>query len=78
MGLDYFFALLNNPSVFAVDNPGRPLLLLVSEENYSELNNASDIELYRQFFLDNYLPGSDPSAIVVTESEIPEEPYKSH
>lgn len=78
VGLDYFFALLNNPSVFAVDNPGRPLLLLVSEGNYSELNNASDIELYRQFFLDNYLPGSDPSAIVVTESEIPEEPYKSH
>jgi tetratricopeptide (TPR) repeat protein len=76
VGLDYFFALLNNPSVFSVENPGRPLLLLVSESNYSELNNASDVEQYKQFFLDNYLPGSDPSAIVVTESEIPEEPYK--
>lgn len=77
IGLDYFFALVNNPSVFAVTNPGRPLLLLVSEDNYSKLKSASDIEEYRQFFLDRYLPGSDPSAIIITESEIPEEPYVS-
>lgn len=75
VGLDYFFALVNNPSVFAVTNPGRPLLLLVSEDNFGKLKSASDIEEYRQFFLDRYLPGSDPSAIIITESEIPEEPY---
>ncbi|WP_291858834.1 tetratricopeptide repeat protein [Marinilabilia sp.] len=75
VGLDYFFALLNNPSVFAVTNPGRPLLLLISEDNYGKLKSASDLEEYRQFFLEKYLPGSDPSAIIITESEIPEEPY---
>jgi tetratricopeptide (TPR) repeat protein len=75
IGLDYFFALVNNPSVFAVQNPGRPLLLLISGENFKQLNSADDIETYSAFFLEKYLPGSDPSAIIISESEIPETPY---
>lgn len=75
IGLDYFFSLVNNPSVFAVENPGVPLLLLISEENLEQLDSATALEGYRKFFLDNYLPGSDPSAIVISESEIPETPY---
>lgn len=78
IGLDYFFALVDNPSVFAVGNPGNPLLLLISEDNYKQMKSASDLEDYRQFFLENYLPGSDPSAIIINGSEIPEEPYVSN
>jgi tetratricopeptide (TPR) repeat protein len=75
IGLDYFFSLVNNPSVFAVENPGVPLLLLISEENFNQLDSANALEEYRKFFLKNYLPGSDPSAIVINESEIPDTPY---
>jgi tetratricopeptide (TPR) repeat protein len=75
IALDYFFSLVNNPSVFAVENPGAPLLLLISEANFEQLDSASSLEEYREFFLEKYLPGSDPSAIVISESEIPDTPY---
>ncbi len=74
-GMDYFFALVNNPSVFKVENIEEPLVLLASGSNKEELNNISDIEDYTGFFLENYLPGSDRSAFVINESEIPEWSY---
>jgi tetratricopeptide (TPR) repeat protein len=75
IGLDYFFALLNNPSIFKINNAGEPIVLLISEDNRKALNNAADLEAYKAFFLNNYLPGSDPSAIVINKSEIPDRPY---
>jgi tetratricopeptide (TPR) repeat protein len=75
IGLDYFFALLNNPSVFKINNAGEPIVMIISEKNRRALNNAADLEEYQTFFLNNYLPGSDPSAIVINKSEIPDRPY---
>lgn len=75
IGLDYFFSLVDNPSVFAVENPGVPLLLLISEENLEQLDSGLAIEEYKNFFLENYLPGSAPSAIVISENEVPDIPY---
>lgn len=74
-GMDYLFALLDNTSVFRVNNIGEPIALLVSENNREALQTRADLDEYRDFFLETYLPGSDPSAIVVNESEIPEKSY---
>jgi hypothetical protein len=74
-GMDYFFALVNTPSVFKINNAGEPMLLLVSKTNRDKLVANTDLEAYKRFFMDVYLPGSAPSAIVVNESEIPENSY---
>nr|WP_232526619.1 tetratricopeptide repeat protein [Marinilabilia rubra] len=74
-GLDYFFALIDNPSVFKVDESGEPQVLLISRGNKKQIKSAEDVEGYRTFFLENYLPGSALSAIIINESEIPDVSY---
>jgi tetratricopeptide (TPR) repeat protein len=74
-GLDYFFALIDKPSVFKVGNHGEPFVVLISEANKKKVKGADDVEAYKQFFLKNYLPGSTLSGITISESEIPDVSY---
>ncbi len=75
IGMDYFYSLINNPSVFKVNNAGEPVVLMVSESNRDKLDDETGLNEYKQFFLEKYLPGSDPSAIVINDSEIPDYSY---
>jgi tetratricopeptide (TPR) repeat protein len=75
IGLDYFFSLINQPSVFHVNNVKEPLVLIISDDNRRKIENATDLQDYKAFFLQKYLPGSDPSAVIINESEIPEHSY---
>ncbi|MGM0375397.1 MAG: tetratricopeptide repeat protein [Bacteroidota bacterium] len=74
-GLNYLYSLLDNPSVFRVDDAGEPVVLLISENNRDNLEASNDLDAYIEFFLENYLPGNNSSAIVISESEIPENNY---
>ena len=74
-GLDYFFSLINQPSVFNVNNVKEPLVVIISGDNRQKIENATDVEDYKAFFLEKYLQGSDPSAVIINESEIPEYSY---
>lgn len=70
-GLDYFFALIDKPSVFKVGNHGEPLVVLISESNKRRIKSAEDVDAYKKYFLENYLPGSAMTGIIISESEIP-------
>ncbi|MFO8001303.1 MAG: tetratricopeptide repeat protein [Marinilabilia sp.] len=74
-GMNYFYSLVDNPSVFRVKDVGEPSLILVSESNREKLQTPDDVEAYKEFFLENYLPGSGLSAMVINESEIPPNSY---
>ncbi|MFW5890327.1 MAG: tetratricopeptide repeat protein, partial [Marinilabiliaceae bacterium] len=74
-GLTYFYSLLDNPSLFRINDAGEPTVLLISEGNRENLESSGDLDSYIEFFLENYLPGNTLSAIVVSENEIPENNY---
>jgi len=74
-GFTYFYSLLDNPSVFSIENVGEPLVMLISENNRSKLQTSDDLDEYIDFFLAQYLPESDRSAIVINQSEIPDKNY---
>lgn len=73
--LDYFFSLINQPSVFKVEQIDEPLVMIINDVNWQKINNASDLENYTAFFLEKYLPESSFSTIVINESEIPDYSY---
>jgi hypothetical protein len=49
--------------------------VIISGDNRQKIENANDVEDYKAFFLEKYLQGSDPSAVIINESEIPEYSY---
>ena len=73
--LDYLYSLINQPSVFCVENAGEPMVMVITESNFTKIGNEDDLDQYVNFFLKEYLPGSDRSTIIVNESEIPLYPY---
>ncbi|MGQ1890400.1 type IX secretion system periplasmic lipoprotein PorW/SprE [Thermophagus sp. OGC60D27] len=73
--LDYLFSLINQPSVFCVENANEPLVMVVADTNWKQIHNSGDLDDYVKFFLEEYLPGSDRSSIVINDSEIPKYPY---
>ncbi|MFW6389235.1 MAG: tetratricopeptide repeat protein, partial [Marinilabiliaceae bacterium] len=74
-GLTYLYSLLDNPSLFRIDDAGEPTVLLISEGNRENLESSGDLDSYMEFFLENYVPGNALSAIVVSENEVPENNY---
>jgi len=74
-GLTYFYSLLDNPSLFRIDDAGEPMVLLISKGNRENLGSSGDLDAYVDFFLENYLSGNALSAIVVSDSEVPENNY---
>jgi outer membrane protein assembly factor BamD (BamD/ComL family) len=73
IGMDYYFSVRDNTALFKGSRAGGTTLLLISANNLKPLLLSSDILGYQGFFLKQYLAGSEVSAVVISEREVPAE-----
>ncbi len=72
IGMDYFYAVRDNRALLKGAHAAGSSFFLVSESNLKPLLLSGDVPAYQDFFLQNYLPGSQASAVVVGELQVPE------
>ncbi len=71
-GMDYFYAVRDNQALLKGSRAAGSSFFLVSQSNLKPLLLSGDLPAYQTFFLENYLPGSQASAVVISELQVPD------